>query len=105
MLPEVRVLGPTRNFSSRVGHDRRHLPRHRCPGASQRQQSKAHLVCVLVGPAGAVELTQGVIRAARHVHMSFEDCEKLGVKNGEFMTLTVKSPSVLRLVRRPAGPR
>ncbi len=92
MLPEVRVLGPTRNFSQvelamtdaiSLGIDApvRHSGNiEGTPG------------CVLVGPAGAVELTQGVIRAARHVHMSFEDCEKLGVKNGEFMTLTVKSP-------------
>ncbi len=92
MLPEVRVLGPTRNFSQvelamtdaiSLGIDApvRHSGNiEGTPG------------CVLVGPAGAVELAQGVIRAARHVHMSFEDCEKLGVKNGEFMTLTVKSP-------------
>ncbi|MCC6508292.1 MAG: phosphate propanoyltransferase [Pirellulaceae bacterium] len=92
MLPEVRVLGPTRNFSQvelamtdAISLGIQAPVRHSgniegTPG------------CVLVGPAGAVELSQGVIRAARHVHMSFEDCEKLGVKNGEFMTLTIKSP-------------
>ncbi len=92
MLPEVRVLGPTRNFSQvelamtdAISLGIQAPVRHSgniegTPG------------CVLVGPAGAVELTQGVIRAARHVHMNFEDCELLGVKNGELMTLTVKSP-------------
>jgi propanediol utilization protein len=92
MLPEVRVLGPTRSHSQvelaltdaiSLGID---APvRHSgdiagTPG------------CVLVGPAGAVELTQGVIRAARHVHMNFEHAAFYGVKNGDLMTLKVTSP-------------
>lgn len=92
MLPEVRVLGPTRPHSQvelaitdaiSLGID---APvRHSgdiagTPG------------CVLVGPAGAVELKEGVIRAARHVHMNFEEAAYYGVKNGELMTLKVVSP-------------
>ena len=91
MLPEVRVLGPTRPASQvelaltdaiSLGLD---IPvRHSgdiagTPG------------CVIVGPAGTVELEQGVIRAARHVHMSFEEAAYYGVENGDFMTLKVKS--------------
>ena len=33
--------------------------------------------CVLVGPAGVVELKEGVIRAERHVHMSPRDADVL----------------------------
>ena len=92
MLPEVRVLGPTRPHSQvelaltdaiSLGID---IPvRHSgdiegTPG------------CVLVGPAGTVELQQGVIRAARHVHMSHEEAAYYGVKNKDFMTLRVESP-------------
>lgn len=92
MLPEVRVLGPTRPHSQvelaltdaiSLGID---APvRHSgdisgTPG------------CVLVGPAGAVELKQGVIRAARHVHMNFAEADFYGVKNGDLMTLKVTSP-------------
>ena len=91
MLPNVRVLGPTRKFSQvelaytdaiSLGID---APvRHSgdiadTPG------------CVLVGPAGAVELSSGVIRAARHVHMGPKDCAFYGVKNGDLMSLAVKS--------------
>lgn len=91
MLPNVRVLGPTRKASQvelaytdaiSLGID---APvRHSGDIAGT-------LGCVLVGPAGAVELTQGVIRAARHVHINPKDCAYYGVKNGEFMTLSVKS--------------
>ncbi len=91
MLPNVRVLGPTRSISQvelaltdsiSLGID---APvRHSgdiagTPG------------CVLVGPAGTVQLTQGVIRAARHVHINHKDCEYYGVKNGDMMQLKITS--------------
>jgi propanediol utilization protein len=92
MLPEVRVLGPTRNFSQ----VELALTDAISLGIDAPVRHSGHIEgtpgCVLVGPAGAVELTHGVIRAARHVHMSFQEAERLGVKNGDFMTLTVRSP-------------
>lgn len=37
--------------------------------------------CKLVGPAGEIEISEGVIVAKRHVHMIPETAEKLGLKN------------------------
>lgn len=37
--------------------------------------------CKLVGPCGEVELTEGVIVAKRHIHLTPEDAEALGVKD------------------------
>ena len=91
MIPQVRVLGPCRGDSQvelaftdgiSLGID---LPvrisgdHHDTPG------------CVLVGPAGVVELKKGVIRAMRHVHMGPADLAYYGVKNGESMNLRVVS--------------
>jgi propanediol utilization protein len=45
--------------------------------------------CVLVGPAGVVELKQGVIRAERHVHMNLDHAAHYGVKNGDRMSLRI----------------
>lgn len=91
MLPNVRVLGPTRPFSQvelaftdsiSLGID-----------APVRHSGKIEGTpgCVLVGPAGSVQLQQGVIRAARHVHMSFDDAASYGVSNGDMMQLKVIS--------------
>ena len=46
---------------------------------------------VVIGPEGVVELKEGIIRAARHVHMSPSDAAFYGVKGGDFMTLIVES--------------
>ena len=37
--------------------------------------------CKLVGPCGEVELTEGVIVAKRHIHLTPEDAETLSVKD------------------------
>lgn len=39
--------------------------------------------CKLVGPSGEVELKEGVIAAARHIHLDPKSAEELGVKNSD----------------------
>ncbi|MDR1506044.1 MAG: phosphate propanoyltransferase [Treponema sp.] len=46
--------------------------------------------CILKGPAGKVELKEGVIVAARHVHMSEEQAAAYGVGDGA--VVSVKTP-------------
>jgi putative phosphotransacetylase len=91
-LPTVRILGPTRAFSQvelaltdaiSLGIDapvRHSGDIEGTPG------------CILVGPKGVVELEQGVIRAARHVHMNVRDADYFGVANKALMKLRVESP-------------
>lgn len=47
--------------------------------------------CVLVGPAGEVEITEGVIAAKRHIHMTEADAAEFGVTNGEIVSVEVDS--------------
>lgn len=49
--------------------------------------------CKLVGPAGEVELTEGVIAAMRHVHITPEDAEKAGVQDKQIIDLAIESPN------------
>jgi propanediol utilization protein len=91
MLPTVRVLGPTRPRSQvelaftdaiSLGLE---IP-VRISGNIDGTPG-----CVLVGPHGVVELNEGVIRAARHVHMNPADADRYGVQNGELMKLRIVS--------------
>ncbi len=43
------------------------------------------LGCKLVGPCGEVEIANGVIAAKRHIHMTPEDAEALGVSDKEIV--------------------
>lgn len=47
--------------------------------------------CTLVGPAGSVVLTQGVIVAKRHVHMTPADAAAAGVQDKEIVKVDVKT--------------
>ena len=52
---------------------------------------KGSAPCKLVGPAGEIELTEGVIVAKRHVHMTPEDAEKYGIEDKQ--VISVKIPT------------
>ena len=45
----------------------------------------------IVGPAGEIEIEEGCIIAKRHIHMTPEDAEGLGVTNGQIVKVLVKS--------------
>lgn len=92
MIPNVRILGPTRSYTQVelsytdgifLGID---LPL-RISGNHEGTPGG-----VLVGPHGAVNLSQGIVRAQRHVHMSPSDAERYGVKDGEKMKLKIDGP-------------
>lgn len=91
IIPNLRILGPCRNLTqielaytdavqlgleipTRISGDVEGTP-----GA------------YVMGPAGMLELSMGVIRAARHVHMGPTDLEFYGVRNGDRMKLRVVS--------------
>ena len=46
----------------------------------------------LVGPAGEVELAEGVIVASRHIHMSLEDAERFGVTDKQIVKVRTFGP-------------
>lgn len=97
IITSLRVLGPCRDYSQvelaftdgiALGIDlpvRRSGDHRDTPGAW------------LMGPAGMIELTKGVIRAERHVHMGPKDAEYYGVQHGDYMNMRIKSrcPTVL----------
>ncbi len=90
MIPGVRILGPERPFTQvelsftdgiSLGID---LP-VRLSGDIEGTPG-----CLLIGPKGTLELTKGVIRAERHVHMGPKDAEHYGVKHLDRMNLRIE---------------
>ena len=91
MIPNLRILGPCRDHSQvelaftdaiSLGLEvpvRRSGDHRGSPG------------CYLLGPAGMIELEQGVIRHERHVHMGPADAAFYRVKDGDRLKLRVKS--------------
>jgi propanediol utilization protein len=45
---------------------------------------------VLEGPAGQAEITNGVIYAQRHMHMTPTDARRLGLENGDVVRVRVE---------------
>lgn len=46
----------------------------------------------LVGPKGSIDLPQGVIISARHLHMSKDEAAAYGLKNGDVVSLKKSGP-------------
>lgn len=91
MLPAVRVLGPTRSHSQ--------VELALTDAISLGIEAPVRLSgniegtpgCVLVGPAGVVDLSQGVIRAERHVHMAPRHAQHYGVAHHDKINLRIRS--------------
>jgi putative phosphotransacetylase len=92
IIPNVRILGPCRNATQielsytdgiYLGLD---LPL-RISGNIEGTPG-----ITVLGPAGALNLTKGVIRAKRHVHMSIADMSHYGVKDGDTLKLKIDGP-------------
>ena len=92
IIPNVRILGPTRDYTQvelsytdgvYLGLD---LPL-RISGNHEGTPG-----ITILGPAGAITINKGVIRAQRHVHMSTEDMTHYGVRDGAEMKLKIDGP-------------
>src|SRR5271155_4524323 len=60
---------------------------------------KGTLGGMLMGPAGFFEMSEGIIRALRHVHMSPDLASHYGVKAGDDMKLKVGGPCGITMDR------
>ena len=47
--------------------------------------------CKIVGPEGEVEITEGVIAAKRHIHMTVADGEKYGIKDKQIVSVKLNT--------------
>ena len=88
-FPAVSILGPVRN-ATQVEIS---LTDARSIGVDAPVRESGDIAgsgsCKLVGPAGEVELKEGVIAAKRHIHATTADAEKMGLTNGEIVSVEI----------------
>ena len=89
VIEKVRILGPLREYTQAelsitdgyfLGLD---LPT-RISG-----NTKGSPPIIFIGPKGVLTLSEGAIRAARHIHMTPEDAESYQVKDGDRVKVEV----------------
>ena len=51
--------------------------------------------CKIVGPAGEIEIEEGVIVALRHIHLSMEEAEEAGVKDKDWVSIKLEGERAL----------
>jgi len=94
-LDNVRIVGPCRN------HTQIELSRTDCyhTGIDAPLRLSGKIIgsgaCKLVGPAGELELEEGVIVAKRHIHMNLAQAHQLGVSNAQTVKVSVEGPRAL----------
>lgn len=89
-IPNVIILGPERpNTQVEIS-----LTDARTIGAVAPVRESGDVAgsgaCKLVGPCGEVELTEGLIAAKRHIHITTANAEKYGVSDKEIVNVKVE---------------
>ncbi len=88
-MDRVIVLGPTRN-STQVevsATDARSLGIKAPIRMSGDIEGSAG--CTLIGPAGEIQLKQGVIVAKRHIHATPDEAKEFGIKDGDIVSVRI----------------
>ncbi len=91
-LPGVSILGPVRP-STQVELS---LTDARSIGVAAPIRESGDIAgtpgCKLVGPCGEVEITEGVIAAKRHIHMTSADAAEMGVADKDVVSVKIDNP-------------
>jgi propanediol utilization protein len=91
----VRILGPVREYAqaeiSRTDAVRLGLD----PPVRRSGDLAGSPPITIVGPAGALALREGAIRAVRHIHMTPRDAEVHGARDGDLVRVRFSGPRAL----------
>ena len=86
-LQKVRVLGPERSATQVEIAFTDSFALGIRPPVRMSGKTAGTPGCKLIGPAGSVELAEGVIVAARHLHLSAQQAALFGLKDGQVVRL------------------
>jgi putative phosphotransacetylase len=92
----VRVLGPVRSHSQIEVSRTDTFKLKVSPPVRPSGEIAGSAPLALVGPKGSVFLNEGCIIANRHIHMTPEDAEKLGVKDNDEVDVEIETQKPTR---------
>lgn len=90
-IEKVRVLGPVRSHSQIEISRTDTFTLKVSPPVRPSGEIAGSAPMSLVGPNGAVFLNEGCIIANRHIHMTPEDAERLGIKDNDEVDVEIES--------------
>ncbi|NMA84220.1 MAG: phosphate propanoyltransferase [Epulopiscium sp.] len=88
-IENVRILGPVRSQTQVEVSKTDAIRLGLNPPVRESGDIKGSAPITIVGPKGAVFLTEGCIIAKRHIHMAPEDAQKFGVQDGEHVSVGI----------------
>ena len=89
------VLGPTRKHTQIELSFTEARPLGLRPPISDSGKVAGTLGCTMVGPAGEVELQEGVMAARRHIHMNAQDAREHGIEDGAMVKVKIEGERAL----------
>ncbi len=91
-LPNVSILGPERSATQveLSATDARSIGLADAP-VRESGDIAGSAGCKIVGPCGEVEISEGVIVAKRHIHLTPADAEELGVKDKQVVWVKIET--------------
>lgn len=91
-IPNVRVLGPARGSTQVEISLFDGFTLGVKPLIRQSGDIKGSASITIQGPRGQITIQEGLICAARHIHMHTDDATAFGVSNGDFVQVKVDGP-------------
>ena len=95
-LKTVTVLGPYRGATQVELSLTDALSIGLTPPIRQSGDLAGSVGCTLIGPAGSLDLKEGVIVAKRHVHLTPHDAEAWGIKDNQIIQVRIEGPQMAR---------
>lgn len=93
VIEKVRILGPARKTDQvEISRTDTFILGIKDVPVRDSGDTKGTPGAAVIGPKGAVNLSEGVIIAKRHIHMSVEEAEKFQVKDKDIVKVKTKGP-------------
>ncbi|KAA8748598.1 phosphate propanoyltransferase [Priestia megaterium] len=106
-IEKVRVLGPARSITQVEVSKTDAIKLGAAPPLRESGDIKNSEAITLVGPKGSIYKKEGLIVARAHIHMTPDDAEAYGVKNGHCVRITSQGerPTTLERVLIRVSPK